>query len=260
MVKLIFSIIFLLIFINKSFSDNNVNYIAHAGGEIDGYTYTNSVQAIKQSIKFGYNFIEIDLYLSSDGYFYGFHDFKSLILKDQNDHKFIYNFQKKFFSKTVKKKDLILLNKKLKDPMILEEELIEIFRSNANLNLVTDKTHDFRQLKDKFNFMNDRLYIEISSKKNYLKSLLYSLDNKIFLTGNFDFKDRLFIRLFRIKNVVFQKDLLKMEVVKNRLKKYKNLFNIKFFTYTVNIKDDFNFYPQFVDFIYTDNILLKHKE
>ena len=155
---------------------------------------------------------------------------------------------------------MILLNKKLKYPIILEEELIEIFRSNANLNLVTDKTHDFRQLKDKFNFMNDRLYIEISSKKNYLKSLLYSLDNKIFLTGNFDFKDRLFIRLFRIKNVVFQKDLLKMEVVKNRLKKYKNLFNIKFFTYTVNIKDDFNFYPQFVDFIYTDNILLKHKE
>ena len=260
MVRLIYLIIFLFIFTNKSFSNNNANYIAHAGGEIDGFTYTNSVQAIKQSIKIGYNFIEIDLHLSSDGYFYGFHDFRSLILKDQNDLEIIDNFQKKFFSKTVKKKDLILLNKKLKYPIILEEEIIEIFKSDTNLNLVTDKTQDFRQLKDKFNFMNDRLYVEISTKKNYLKSLLYSLDNRIFLTHNFNFKDRLFIRLFRIKNVVFQKDLLKMDVVKNRIKKYKNLFNIKFFTYTVNMKDDFNFYSQFVDFIYTDNILLKQKD
>ena len=260
MVKLIFSITFLLIFINKSFSENNANYIAHAGGEIDGFTYTNSLQSIKQSIKFGYNFIEIDLYLSSDGYFYGFHDFQSLVPIDQNDFEIIDNFEKKFFSKTEKKKDLILLNKKLKYPIILEEEIINIFRSNTNLNLVTDKTQDFRQLKDKFNFMNDRLYIEISTKKNYLKSLFYSFDNKIFLTSNFDFIDRLFIRLFSIKNVVFHKDLLKMNIVKNRIKEYKNLFNIKFFTYTVNVNDDLNFYYQFVDFIYTDNILLKHKE
>lgn len=259
MVKLIFSITFLLIFINKSFSSNDVNYIAHAGGEIEGFTYTNSVKSVKQSIKFGYKFIEIDLRLSSDGYFYGFHDFKNLILKDLNDFETIDNFKKKFFSKTVKKKDLISLNKKLKYPIILEKEIINIFRSNSSLNLVTDKTQDFRQLKDKFNFMNHRLYIEISTKKNYLKSLFYSFDNKIFLTNNFDFIDRLFIRLFRIKNVVFQKDLLKMNFVKNTVLEYKNLFNIKFFTYTVNTNDDFSFYPQFVDFIYTDNILLKHK-
>tara|TARA_A100001015_G_scaffold179241_1_gene199251 strand:- start:217 stop:996 length:780 start_codon:yes stop_codon:yes gene_type:complete len=259
MVKFIFSILFLLIFINKSFSSNDVSYIAHAGGEIDGFTYTNSLKSVKQSIKIGYNFIEIDLNLSSDGYFYGFHDFKSLILKDQKDFETIDNFKKKFFSKTVKKKDLTSLNKKLKYPIILENEIINIFKSNTNLILVTDKTQDFRQLKDKFNFMNDRLYIEIGTKKNYLKSLFYSFDNKIFLTSNFDLMDRLFIRLFRIKNVVFQKNLLKMNVHKNKLEEYKNLFNIKFFIYTVNYNDDFSFYPKLVDFIYTDNILLKNK-
>ncbi len=40
---------------------------AHAGGQIDGRTLTNSKEAIEHSIKAGYQLIEVDLNLTSDG-------------------------------------------------------------------------------------------------------------------------------------------------------------------------------------------------
>lgn len=42
------------------------SYIAHAGGEIDGYTYTNSKEAVEHSIECGMKYIELDLLLTSD--------------------------------------------------------------------------------------------------------------------------------------------------------------------------------------------------
>ena len=254
-----FFIIFFIIFQNNNSYTREINYIAHAGGEINGTRYTNSLDAVKQSIILGYKFIEIDLHLSSDGYFYGFHDFtNSLILKNEKDSQIIYNFKNKFNSHNITKNDLILLNKKLKYPLILEEDIVNIFNSNTELNLVTDKTQNFKELNDKFKFMNSRLYIEITTKKSYLKSLFYPFENKIFLTPTFNFIDRFFVRLFKIKKVVFHKDLLNMEVVKKRLKKYKKNYNIDLFIYTVNAEDNLTFYSEYSDFIYTDNILLKN--
>ena len=43
-----------------------VELIAHAGGEIDGYVYTNSLEALQQAASRGYKFIELDLLLASD--------------------------------------------------------------------------------------------------------------------------------------------------------------------------------------------------
>ena len=48
-----------------------------------------------------------------------------------------------------------------------------------------------------------------------------------------------------------------MEIVRKRVKKYKENYNINFFTYTVNDIDNLNFYNEYADFIYTDDILLK---
>lgn len=42
------------------------NYIAHAGGAIDGFTYTNSKEAVEHSIECGIKYIELDLMLTSD--------------------------------------------------------------------------------------------------------------------------------------------------------------------------------------------------
>ena len=49
-------------------------YIAHAGGEIDGYKYTNCLEAVKQSLSSGITHIELDLCMTSDGYLVAAHD------------------------------------------------------------------------------------------------------------------------------------------------------------------------------------------
>ena len=43
------------------------HYIAHACGVIDGITYTNSKEALLQSLELGYKYVEVDLYQTTDG-------------------------------------------------------------------------------------------------------------------------------------------------------------------------------------------------
>jgi len=49
-------------------------FIAHAGGGIDGYTYTNSLEALNHSYSMGCKLFEIDISESSDNLFVGAHD------------------------------------------------------------------------------------------------------------------------------------------------------------------------------------------
>lgn len=51
-----------------------VEYIAHAGGCIDGYLYTNSLEAVQQSLTFGVRNIELDLCLTNDNQIVAAHD------------------------------------------------------------------------------------------------------------------------------------------------------------------------------------------
>ena len=56
---------------SKNFSPPNTHFIAHAGGAIiengKPFTYTNSKEALLQSIEEGFSFIELDLMLDSSG-------------------------------------------------------------------------------------------------------------------------------------------------------------------------------------------------
>lgn len=57
----------------RSQSQHEPQLIAHACGQLDGYNYTNSVEALENSIKNGYKFIEVDLLLTSDSIPVGCH-------------------------------------------------------------------------------------------------------------------------------------------------------------------------------------------
>ena len=52
---------------SSNVSLNSKMLIAHAGGLIDGYSYTNSKEALLKSISEGYQYIELDLYGTTDG-------------------------------------------------------------------------------------------------------------------------------------------------------------------------------------------------
>jgi hypothetical protein len=51
-------------------------YIAHAGGEIDGYTYTNSLEALNYSYELGFRSFEIDFVEDKNGKILGAHDWE----------------------------------------------------------------------------------------------------------------------------------------------------------------------------------------
>src|SRR5690606_642048 len=52
---------------DPSYEWTKYSLIAHAGGGIDGKTYTNSLEAFKKSYANGYRLIELDITISSDG-------------------------------------------------------------------------------------------------------------------------------------------------------------------------------------------------
>ena len=54
-------------------SDTN-RYLAHAGGEIDGQRYTNSLEALNSNYALGFRIFEIDIITTSDGHLVCAHD------------------------------------------------------------------------------------------------------------------------------------------------------------------------------------------
>ncbi|MEJ2593534.1 MAG: hypothetical protein P8100_00040 [bacterium] len=52
-------------------------FIAHAGGRINGHTYTNSLEALEQSYEKGFRLFELDILTTSDSHFVAAHDWES---------------------------------------------------------------------------------------------------------------------------------------------------------------------------------------
>jgi hypothetical protein len=53
-----------------------IRFIAHAGGAINGYSYTNSLEALNESYKKGFRLFELDIIKTKDNHFVAAHDWK----------------------------------------------------------------------------------------------------------------------------------------------------------------------------------------
>ena len=58
------------------YKKDTLRYIAHAGGKIEGLTYTNSLEALNLSYKKGFRLFELDIIKTSDGQFVAAHDWE----------------------------------------------------------------------------------------------------------------------------------------------------------------------------------------
>ena len=97
MPKLYFSILILALFgCSKNIETIQIQlpdkpfsqFIAHAGGEIDGYTYTNSLEAMNLSYSKGCKIFELDIIETSDGKLVAAHDWAHYsILTWKDDYK-----------------------------------------------------------------------------------------------------------------------------------------------------------------------------
>ena len=131
----------------KKLKNYNHKFIAHAGGGIESYIYTNSLEAVNKSINNGFKLIEIDLKETSDNIFVGIHNWSLF--------KNITNFEETSNKKlTLNEIKNLRINKKYKPITI--EEINMIFSKNKDLYLVTDKTNNFEKINTDFNFKKNR--------------------------------------------------------------------------------------------------------
>ena len=127
----------------------NYRFIAHAGGGIKDYKYTNSVEAVNKSIKSNFKLIEIDLHETRDKSFVGVHNWDSFKIITKHS----------FDNKELKLNELKSL--KIYDsytPLTIDE-INRIFKNNRDIYLLTDKTNNFDKIKKDFQFNQNRILV-----------------------------------------------------------------------------------------------------
>jgi len=133
--------------------------IAHAGGGIDGHIYTNSREAVENSIEKGYLFIELDLILSKDEKIVAAHDWK--------------HFYKIADLPLVSGEPQALLLEEFKAQKIhgkyatlAYDDIVGFLEKYESMILVTDKLRDVGKLKEERIF-SERTIIESFTLKQY---------------------------------------------------------------------------------------------
>ena len=132
--------------------------IAHAGGNIDSTTYTNSREAVEHAIACGVKYIELDIVISPEGEPLAFHSSDDMI-------DTIYSCDPphigEFTGAPLRGK-----NGKTYTPLTWRE-INEIFLAHPNLIFVVDKTDDPAILEKYFPKLKDRMIVECFSMERY---------------------------------------------------------------------------------------------
>lgn len=133
------------------------HYIAHAGGMIGGYTYTNSREAVEQSIADGISFIELDLAFTEDSQLVCLHD---------------WGFFNKITSGEETARPLCLeyfLRQKIYGQYtpLTAADIVQIIEEHPHLWLVTDKISDPETITRHFSSIKQRTIVECFTKEDY---------------------------------------------------------------------------------------------
>ena len=143
---------------------NSGGLIAHAGGGINGLKYTNSLEAMEQSIEHGFKMIELDLLISSDGRIVAVHDWKSFhVMTNSNNTGPISS--KEFESKIIYDK-YTTLNISTAIDILDENDVV----------LVTDKVKNLALLSN-YIIDKDKSIIEVFSMDKYNEAIELGFNN-----------------------------------------------------------------------------------
>lgn len=230
----------------EHYGENQYRFIAHAGGGIDGFTYTDSVQALRLSKSKGFKIFEFDLNVSKDGELVALHDWASFrefsSIEPAMGHA-------PLTSADVKKATL-----HGKFTSVTIKEINDIIGNDKELYLVTDKSNDFVKLSNAFNF-HDRVFTEVFGVKNYVKAILNNVRRPMYAIGALK-KGEVFeiIRLYLLNVKYVTADYL---VYKDHAKLFEwlNGRGVKVFLYTINDckimeeilhKQDVTFYTDYI--------------
>lgn len=157
---------------------NADGFIAHGGGGIDDKTYTNSMEAVAESMRRGYRMIELDLLVTTDGFIVAAHDWKSFRRRTGHAPDAINDQPMSAAEFRSKKIDSRYTP--------LDEEAIRVtFQKHPDLILVTDKIHDFSRLVRAFPFQ-ERVIVEVFSPQEVLRAKANGVVNPMLSVGNLE--------------------------------------------------------------------------
>jgi lipoteichoic acid synthase len=129
-------------------------FIAHAGGEIDSLTYTNSLEALNLSYSKGYRLFELDIIETSDGQLVAAHDWKHF--------KQITNFPYEINDTPLTEHQFLTQRIYNKYTPINMDRINKWFSLHKDAILVTDKINFPKKMSEEFLF-KDRLRMELFS-------------------------------------------------------------------------------------------------
>ena len=192
--------------------DSAFHFIAHGGGAIvaneakgEVFTYTNSKEALIQSINEGFRLIELDLMLDKDGDIFAAHDYKHFYgITNAPNPNMEYLNDSAFAPPS---KDYINNAKIYGRFTPLDKDAINaIFGANPSVYLVTDKLNDFSAIENQLNFGKDRIIIEIFSVRDYFRARKMGFKYAMFSTSDIAFALRHKIPMIAIHTSVVQSE------------------------------------------------------
>ena len=215
-------------------------YLAHAGGEINGDRYTNSLEALNLNYSLGFRVFEIDIITTSDGHLVCAHDWESWkrftnfegdtppTLNEFLKHKIKKGYTpislKMIHEWFINHPEAILFTDKINDP----EKVSSVFTSKSQLIM---KLVSFPAVKKAAT-----LNIEIAIGENILNSMKKNVVQQL---QNLDVK-HIVISIKSIKN----KESLLLDIKKAGIKTYAQHVNFE------KGKDELYIFNNEMDFLY----------
>ena len=132
--------------------------IAHAGGEIDGYVYTNSLEALQQASERGYKYIEVDFQMTSDSMLVAAYSWEMFNCMTGNENRGDSAMDlRQFMAQRIYGRYTPLTASMVND----------YFMKDSTLYLVTDKISDPAILSEFFPYLKKRMVVEAFSYDDY---------------------------------------------------------------------------------------------
>lgn len=199
--------------------------IAHAGGEIDGHIYTNSVEAIIESISDKYKFIELDLHESADDHIVALHDWERFHdfsgYEDETSELELSEFKQR-----------VLFDK---FHPATAEDINKLF-IGSGVFLVTDKINDYDLLNDEIHISKDSMLVECFTYHDYVEALNKGIKYPMLCLGS-GFKMLIYKKLCMNKKVkIITCPVRLLEREPELLKDFINQ-GVSVFAYSTNSKD-----------------------
>jgi hypothetical protein len=253
--------------LNEIFSDSHFgspySIIAHAGGgwfntkanpQLTMARYTNSIEAVQQSISDGKHLIELDLLTTSDGELIAGHDWprvKALLaykgIRQRAEHD----------SRALSYHEFVQLRSKSDIKPLDIGQVNNLFKQYSHLILVTDKTQNYLKLVQSFDFP-ERLIVECFSLYQCQRAKRYGIEHtalNINLANNdiVDYLHRNQISMVTFRGVS-EADTKQFELA-------KALFSSGIISLVYTSKDDLSYFKQHIGVtasaIYSDYFSLK---